>query len=241
MDKKALIKILIILAIPALTFVIPVPDGLPVLGWRLSGVYFATILAIILKPFPLPVVLLSGVALAGVVISQTPKEILADGKELALKAESVLNGYSSGTVWLVFAAFAMSTSFVATGLGKRIAYMMIGAFGSTTLRLGYVNACMDALLSPAMPSTTARSGGVVFPIMNSVAVALESYPDKNPRRAGHYLLLNTYMVVKTTGYLFFTAMAPNAMALELMHPILGIKLSWVAWFLAACVPDSFAC
>ncbi|VEI45998.1 oxoglutarate/malate translocator [Actinobacillus equuli] len=44
------------------------------------------------------------------------------------------------------------------------------------------------------------------------------------------------MVVKTTSYIFLTAMAPNALALSLMAPILGLNLNWVQWFLAASVP-----
>lgn len=243
MDKKTLIKVLAILAFPLLTLITPPPQfagtetALSPIGWQLFGIYFGTILGIILKPYPLPIILLTSVAVSSVLLGVTPK---ADLAEFKLSANDALDGYRSGTAWLVFSAFAMSTAFVVTGLGKRLAYLMIGAFGSTTLRLGYVNACLDALLSPAMPSTTARAGGIMFPIMNSVAVALESDPDTSPRKAGHYLLLNTYMVVKTTGYLFFTAMAPNAMALELMSPILGIKISWTAWAIAASVPG-FLC
>lgn len=240
MDKKTTIKLAIILCIALLPFLLTSPDGLPIIGWRLFGIYLATIIAIILKPYPLPVILLTGVAASGIAIGITPPETLADGSVLSLRNTDVLNGYRSGTTWLVFSAFAMSTAFVVTGLGKRIAYIMIGMFGNTTLKLGYVNAFMDALLSPAMPSTTARAGGIMFPIMNSVTTALGSFPDTSPRKAGHYLLLNTYMVVKSTGYLFLTAMAPNALALNLMAPILGIQLNWTAWFLAALVPG-FLC
>ena len=241
MNTKKLIHYAIILACPLLTAILPAPEGLTNIGWHLSGVYIGTILAIMFKPFPLPVILLAGVALGCIAVGLTPPEQWTDPKtgkvlEIALEEEDVLGGYRSGTTWLVFAAFAMSTAFVATGLGKRIAYIMIGAFGSTTLRLGYVNACLDLLLSPAMPSTTARAGGIMFPIMNSVVVSLGSDPEKSPRKAGHYLLLNTYMVVKTTGYMFLTAMAPNAMAMSLMEPILNIKFDWGQWFLAASIP-----
>lgn len=48
--------------------------------------------------------------------------------------------------------------------------------------------------------------------------------------------MNVYMVVKTTSYIFLTAMAPNALALSLMAPILGFELNWIQWFLAASVP-----
>ena len=241
MSTKKAIHYLILIAIIASTYIIPTPEGLSVIGWHLFGVYVATIVAIILKPFALPVILLAGVAISSIIIGVTPGEEWFDVKnnkmlEIALEEEDVLNGYKSGTTWLVFAAFAMSTAFVATGLGKRIAYLLIGAFGSTTLRLGYVNACLDLLISPAMPSVTARAGGIIFPIMNSVAVSLGSDPATSPRKAGRYLLLNTYMVVKGTGYLFLTAMAPNAFALQLMEPILHVKFDWGQWFFAASIP-----
>ena len=241
MSTKKAIHYLILIAIIASTYIIPTPEGLSVIGWHLFGVYVATIVAIILKPFALPVILLAGVAISSIIIGVTPGEEWFDVKnnkmlEIALEEEDVLNGYKSGTTWLVFAAFAMSTAFVATGLGKRIAYLLIGAFGSTTLRLGYVNACLDLLISPAMPSVTARAGGIIFPIMNSVAVSLGSDPATSPRKAGRYLLLNTYMVVKGTGYLFLTAMAPNTFALQLMEPILHVKFDWGQWFFAASIP-----
>ncbi len=241
MSTKKAIHYLILIAIIASTYIIPTPEGLSVVGWHLFGVYVATIVAIILKPFALPVILLAGVAISSIIIGITPGEQWFDAKnnkmlEIALEEEDVLGGYKSGTTWLVFAAFAMSTAFVATGLGKRIAYLLIGKFGSTTLRLGYVNACLDLLISPAMPSVTARAGGIIFPIMNSVAVSLGSDPATSPRKAGRYLLLNTYMVVKGTGYLFLTAMAPNAFALQLMEPILHVKFDWGQWFFAASIP-----
>ena len=245
MSTKKAIHYLILIAIIASTYIIPTPEGLSVVGWHLFGVYVATIVAIILKPFALPVILLAGVAISSIIIGITPGEQWFDAKnnkmlEIALEEKDVLGGYKSSTTWLVFAAFAMSTAFVATGLGKRIAYLLIGGLGSTTLRLGYVNACLDLLISPAMPSVTARAGGIIFPIMNSVAVSLGSEPDTSPRKAGRYLLLNTYMVVKTTGYFFITAMAPNMLAMELIGKVYGSShpflLSWPQWFYAASVP-----
>ena len=245
MSTKKAIHYLILIAIIAATYIFPAPEGLTNIGWHLAGIYIATIIAIILKVFPLPIILLAGVSLASIAIGVAPGEQWFDSEaqkavDVVLKEKDVLNGYKSSTTWLVFAAFAMSTAFVATGLGKRIAYLLIGGLGSTTLRLGYVNACLDLLISPAMPSVTARAGGIIFPIMNSVAVSLGSEPDTSPRKAGRYLLLNTYMVVKTTGYFFITAMAPNMLAMELIGKVYGSShpflLSWPQWFYAASVP-----
>jgi len=104
------------------------------------------------------------------------------------------------------------------------------------LGLGYVTAFLDLILAPATPSNTARAGGIVLPIINSVAVALGSEPEHSAKRVGHYLMLNIYMVTKTTSYMFFTAMAGNILALKMIEDICHIKLSWGGWALAAGLP-----
>ncbi len=48
--------------------------------------------------------------------------------------------------------------------------------GSTVLRLGYVTALLDLILSPATPSNTARAAGIVYPINLSIAESIGSYP-----------------------------------------------------------------
>ena len=223
-------KLAILVAIPVLFFLIPAPEGLSLIAWRLLGIYIATIVGLVIKPYGEPVILLAAVAASAATIGNTA------GAEKLVKVSQTLSGYQSGTTWLIFTAFTLSSAFVITGLGKRIAYYMIGWIGNTTLRLGYVTVFLDLLLSPATPSNTARAGGIVFPIINSVAVALGSDPEKSPKLAGRYLLLNVYMTVKTTSYLFLTAMAPNALALSIMEPVLGFKVNWIEWFLAASVP-----
>lgn len=228
MQNKMLWKMIVIIAIPLLMSLLPAPEGLSQLSWTLSGIYLAAIVGLVIKPFPEPVVLLIAVAASMVTLGN-----LGDG---SIKISSALSGYSSGTTWLVFSAFTLSAAFVLTGLGKRIAYILIGKMGSTTLGLGYVTAFLDLILSPATPSNTARAGGIVLPIINSVAVALGSEPEKSARRVGHYLMMNIYMVTKTTSYMFFTAMAGNILALKMIEEICQVKLSWGGWALAAGLP-----
>ncbi|MCO6505368.1 MAG: anion permease [Snodgrassella sp.] len=234
MNKTKMWKLGVLVLIPLIIFLIPPPEGLPLLAWRLFGLYLTAIVGLVLKPYSEPVILLGSVAASAVTIGNT-----AVPKEQAIKMGQVLSGYQSGTTWLVFAAFTLSAAFVTTGLGKRIAYYLIGKMGSTTLGLGYVTVFLDLLIAPATPSNTARAGGIVFPIINSVASALGSDPVTSPRKVGHYLMMNVYMVTKTTSYMFLTAMAPNALALSMMAPILKIDLSWGQWALAAAVPGLF--
>ena len=85
-------------------------------------------------------------------------------------------------VWLVLAAFFMSRGMIKTGLGSRIAFLFIRAIGRHSLGLGYALVSTDMVLATVIPSTGARSGGIIFPIAKSLAEAYESRP--GPRRAG---------------------------------------------------------
>lgn len=224
MMKAKVLKIVLLVCIILLSIIIPPPDGLTKEAWILAGIYLASIVGLVSKPYPEPVIMLAAVALSCFTVTKFD--------DSPVKSLDVLSGYASGTTWLVFSAFTLSAAFVTTGLGKRLAYWFILKFGSTTLRLGYVTALLDLILSPATPSNTARAGGIVFPIINSIATVLGSDPKESPHKAGRFLMVNIYMVTKTTSYMFLTAFAGNALALQLISDILHIQISWVGWMLA---------
>lgn len=221
MNSSRIWKLGVLVAIPAAMWFVKPPDGLTVDAWRVFSIYLSAILGLVLKPFSEPVIILAALSASAIFLNNTA---------------GVLSGYASTTTWIVFAAFSLSAAFVSTGLGRRIAYVLIGKIGSTTLRLGYVTAMLDLIISPATPSNTARAGGIVFPIMNSVSLALGSEPGTSPKKAGAYLMCNTYMVTKVTSFMFLTAMAPNVLASDYMHKILGVQIDWVLWAKAMVVP-----
>lgn len=150
--------------------------------------------------------------------------------------KSSLSEFASSTSWLILTAFVIGECFVITGLGKRIAYFLIDKFGHTTLRLGYVSTLTDFILSPAVPSNTARSGGLVYPIVQSLAYTLDSHPDKNPNRVGSFFMSLLYQNSLTTGTLFITAGAIMPMMIHFCNEIMGGDISWVTWAMAMLVP-----
>lgn len=54
-----------------------------------------------------------------------------------LKIGEAISGFANTSIWLIVGAFLFSRGFIKTGLGKRIAYNLISAFGSSSLRLAY--------------------------------------------------------------------------------------------------------
>ena len=219
--KDKLWRVAVMAAIVAIAWFGGTPEGLKPQVWQLFGIYLATIVGLVLKPFPVPITVLLGVATSSILLSNT-KDVLA--------------GYSNTALWLIFAAFALSVAFGKTGLGHRIAYHLVRLFGSTTLRLGYVTALLDLILSPATPSNTARAAGIVYPINLSIAEAVGSYPGETAKKAGAYLLQNGYFATKVTSFLFATAMAPNYLALDFITKLTGVSLNWAQWAAAMFVP-----
>ncbi len=222
MNTQFLKKIIPVIVVPLLIMLIPVPAGLKPLAWQVFAVYVGAILGLVLQPFPEPVIMISAVGICGVVLNNT---------------SAALSGYSDLTTWLVFSAVLISVAFVETGLGKRIAYHLIRVLGRTTLGLGYAGAILDYVLAPGIPSNTARTAGITFPILKSVALALDSEPGPTARRIGSYLAMLTYAVTSTTSYAFLTAFAPNLLLVKLASEILKTPLDWMTWFKAALLPS----
>lgn len=212
---------LILIIIPLIFYITPVPDGLSATGWRMSGLFLAAIVGLVLKPFPIPVIFLTIIAVAGLTLGNMG---------------TILRGYSTGTVWTIFSALILCNAILATGLGNRIAYGLIKLFGRTTLGLGYVLAFLDLILAPCTPSTTARSAGIMFSIAKSISESLGSFPEESPRKIGAYLMLNSYLNTKSTAYMFLTASAPNLLIVPFMREILGYEITWMGWFVAGVVP-----
>src|SRR5712692_3296547 len=88
-----------------------------------------------------------------------------------LPVTTALSGFSNTTIWLIVLAFFIARRFIKTGLGQRIGYLFVALVGRRTLGLSYGLIASDLVLAPAIPSYTARSGGVVYPIMKSIAHA----------------------------------------------------------------------
>ena len=205
-----------------LLWLVPTPDGVEPRAWRLLAVFVATMAGIILRPMPMGALAFVSVSFA--VLSGT------------LTIAEATAGFGSTVVWLVVAAFFIATAFVKTGLGTRIAYHFMRLLGRRSLGLAYGFLVTDLILAPAIPSNTARAGGVVFPILKSLCVSLGSDAALGTqRRIAGFLTLTAYQGVVITSAMFLTAMAANPLAAELAAQQ-GVKITWAAWAVAAFVP-----
>jgi DASS family divalent anion:Na+ symporter len=233
-------KLAICVAVGAAIWFSPRPADLSAEAWHCFAVFAATILSFIVRPFPMgPMVLLGLLVLAATntfepAYSELFKKPESNPGKASLKY--ALHGYGDSTTWLVVAAFLISGAVIRTGLGRRIALTMISRFGRTTLGLGYSAAGAELLLGPFVPSNTARGGGVMAPIMNSLARALESSPNVDPRRAGEYLMLCGAHLNLVTAAMFLTGMAGNPLVAQAAKTNLNEDFGWGTWLAGSIVP-----
>ncbi|MGI2328617.1 anion permease [Planococcus sp. YIM B11945] len=215
--------LLICVAIGSILWFIPPPNELEAAAWHLFSIFVATIVALVIKPVPMGSTAI--IALTLIVLTQT------------LTLEESLSGFQNTTIWLIVIAFFISRGFIKTGLGTRIAYLFVRLFGKKTLGLSYAMLFSDLILAPAMPSNTARAGGIIFPIIRSLAETYESrVGDGTERRVGAFLTKTAFQGDMITSAMFVTAMAANPLAVQITQDVTGETITWGGWALAALVP-----
>ena len=223
--RSSAIRWIVPLALAALVWLVPVPAGLSSAAWHYTAIFVFVIAALITEPTPAPVIGFLGLsAAAGLqLVGATP----------AASVRWALSGFSNEVVWLVFSATTFALGYELTGLGRRIALLLVRALGRSTLGLGYAVASADLVLAPFMPSNTARSAGTIYPVVKNIPPLYGSTPTHNPRGIGGYICWTAFATTCVTSSMFATAMAPNLLAMELARKIAGVEMTWTTWFVNA--------
>jgi DASS family divalent anion:Na+ symporter len=200
------------------------PVGVDVIGWRAFIIFATTLLLVITKVYDMGVVSL--IALSLLVATQT------------VSLDEALMKFSYSITWLVVLAFFIAKGFVLSGLGTRIALGLSAYVGSTPLRLAYALIGAEVLMAPFIPSNTARGGGLVYPVAQSLGDNIFGKPqegEKHYRQWNAFLLYSCFQANLISSALFLTAMAGNPIIANLASDM-GFELTWVRWFSGGCVP-----
>ena len=163
---------------------IPAPAGLPQHAWYYFAVFAGVIVGLMLEPLPGGAIGLAGVTLATLLapwVLYGPAELAKPGFNPATAAINwALSGFSNATVWLIFGAFMFALGYEKSGLGRRIALVLVKRMGRKTLTLGYAVAAADTILAPFTPSNTARSGGTIYPVIKNLPPSMIRNPTTRP-------------------------------------------------------------
>ncbi|KAJ6315065.1 hypothetical protein OIU78_018535 [Salix suchowensis] len=223
-------------------FAVPRPIGITPQAWQLLSIFLSTIAGLILSP--LPVAAWAFLGLTTLLVTRT------------LSFTAAFSAFTNDVIWLIVISFFFARGFVKTGLGDRIATYFVKWLGKSTLGLSYGLILSEVLIAPAMPSTTARAGGVFLPIIKSLSLSAGSKPgDSSSTKLGSYLIQSQMQwwapqwgccrknarthdeCAGSSSSLFLTAAAQNLLCFKLAEE-LGVMISnpWISWLKAASLP-----
>lgn len=204
---------------------VPPPGSLTNQAWHLFAIFAATILSVVIGAFP--ILTASVFAVAAAVLTGT------------LSAADGYAGFANPTIILIIVAFLVARAVVKSGLGQRLGYRAISLFGKSTLGLSYSIFAVDALIAPAFPSNTARSG-VLYPLAFSMAEAAGVRPGREDRvRLARFLMFSGMASLTLSSALWLTAMAGNPLGAEIASKY-GVSIGFGSWLVAAAVPTILA-
>lgn len=188
---------------------------------------FVTVIAgMILQPLPSTALVLLG--LMGLVANGLPMR-------------EVLVGYAEPSVWLVVVAMLIARCLLDTGLARRIALLFTRAVGRSSLGISYALLMSDVVLASGVPSVTARSAGMMLPIVRSLAELFGSKPGETARRLGTALVATMYQGSTVACAMFLTGQASNFLGAKLAAELVGVHITWLSWLQAAIVPGMVSC
>ena len=109
--KKEYMKLLSVVAFGSALWFFPLPEGLTLQAWHLFAVFISAIFAVIINA--MPIFTSSILALATVVLTGT------------LTTKQAYSGFSESFILLIIVAFLIARGVIKSGLGKRIAFLII--------------------------------------------------------------------------------------------------------------------
>lgn len=226
-------------------------SGLSVSAMRLMGIFLSLILALLITDLNISIV--ASIALVVGSLSQSFACIGPNGEIYECKNcesykkscspfgesfEAGLQGFSHEVIWLVFCAFHIGKAVEKTLLGKRISLVLLKFLGRSILGLGYGILLAEVIIAPFVPSNTARGGGIMLPIVQSVVAKLKSVDGLS--NSGSFLILLGAHSNLLSSSLFYSGMAANPTVPFKAKEILDIDFTYLDWLMGSIVPGAFA-
>ncbi|KAJ2825681.1 hypothetical protein GGI24_003095 [Coemansia furcata] len=251
---SALPAILIAIAVAHL----PVPDGLTPTSMRLLGAFAGVVTGLMTADYDMSIVL--AVALLVLTLTSSFMCTTTDGHHIECdRCHSVyrgkskhwheyqcdpiggsfdvaISGFSNKVAWLVFSAFHIGKAVEKTGFGRRVSLALVTSIGQSTLGIGYAICLAELALAPFIPSNTARGGGIVYPIVESIIASLGTDMDDGESSTGGFLVMVASTANLLSSSLFITGMAGNPIVASKARSIFGIEFGFADWVVGASVP-----
>lgn len=132
------------------------PSGLTPQAWEMFAIFVATIVGCITKPLPIGSTTLLGMVVT-VLVGIAPVKDGVNSKGVVVQT-GILSSFGNSAARLIAMAFIMAHGISKTGLGNRVAYLMIKRFCKKSIGIGYAITGLELIMGALIPSNSARTG-----------------------------------------------------------------------------------
>jgi len=214
----------------------PPPAGLSIAGQHMLGIFIFAVIIWMTESVEYAASSIMLVALMAFLLGTAPDPAHPDqilGTSRALSA--AMDGFTNPAVALIAASLVIATAMAATGLDKRLAFIVISLIGTSRSRLLIGTIVVMAILAFFIPTASARVACLVPIILGMISgLGLE----KKSRVAGMLMMSIVYLsLIWAMG--IATGAAQNVYVNALMDRTIHVRISWIDWLIVG-APFSIA-
>ena len=138
--------------------------------------------------------------------------------------------FGQDVIWLMLAAFVITSGMEKSGVAKRLALFIVSKFGTSAKKALIALGVVNLILSFIVPSTTARAA-MLLPICMMILQVYQSIPGES--NFGKQLMIQEvhFNNITTSGIL--TATAGQIMAVGYITDMTGMDVTWGDWLIAS--------
>jgi solute carrier family 13 (sodium-dependent dicarboxylate transporter), member 2/3/5 len=215
---------------------LPQPAGLSIAGQHMLGIFAFAVIIWMTEAVEYAASSVMLVALMAFLLGTAPDPAHPDhilGTSGALSA--AMDGFTNPAVVLIAASLVIATAMTATGLDKRLAFLVISLIGTNRSRLLIGTIVVMAILAFFIPTASARVACLVPIILGMISgLGLE----RKSRVAGMLMMSIVYLsLIWAMG--IATGAAQNVYVNALMDRTIHIRIAWIDWLVVG-APYSIA-
>ncbi len=219
-QRKDLIPIISTIAAVLVFFALllmPTPEGLVPEAQKSMALFAFALIMWIARPIPIyqtSIILILLLPLIGAVEDQ----------------EIVFGALGFDIIWLMVAAFVLTSAMSATNLGKRIALYLTTKFAKTPTQVLIVFVIVNYILAFFVPSTTARAS-LIAPIALVILEIYKAAPGKS--KFGKLMMLQGVQNNAFATSIVLTATSAQVLAIGFINEQTGADIGYMHWLLGS--------
>ncbi|GGI46801.1 membrane protein [Paenibacillus marchantiophytorum] len=200
-----------------LLFFMPTPAGLSAEGQKAISIFTASLILWITTPIPIYLTSIMAILLLPLVGAVKDQEV-------------AFGTLGFDVIWLMVAAFILTSAMMKSNLGRRFALWMVTSFGKTPKRTLLVLIIINFVLAFFVPSTTARAT-LMVPICLILLEVYRAMPGSS--NLGKVMMLQGVQAdaIATSGVM--TATSGNIIAVGFINEQAGGHIGYMDWLLAS--------